>query len=53
MKNYKKPASKQGMTAKQLVHDRLVNLNRLMQSGKQIQDTDMTRKFIAAYTKET
>lgn len=45
---YTVPASKQGMTARQLVMQRLQNLQRMLNDGKRIQDTQMTYAFIRA-----
>lgn len=45
---YTTPASKLNMTARDLVLHRLTKLAELMDEGKRIQDTSMTRAFIAA-----
>ena len=45
---YETPASELGMTAKELVMSRLQKLADMMSEGKRIQDTNMTRAFIAA-----
>lgn len=44
---YTTPASELGMTARELVLNRLRKLADLMQDGKNIKDTTMTRAFIA------
>ena len=45
---YTTPASKLGVTARELVLHRLRKLAHLLDEGKNIKDTDMTRAFIAA-----
>lgn len=45
---YTTPASELGMTARDLVLNRLRKLADLMADGKNIKDTAMTRAFIAA-----
>ena len=45
---YTTPASKLNMTAKELVHNRIANVVRMMKQGKRIQDTAMTRAFAAS-----
>lgn len=45
---YTTPGSALGMTARELVLHRLHKLAELMEDGKNIKDTAMTRAFIAA-----
>lgn len=45
---YTTPASKLGMTARDLVLHRLNKLADLLEEGKKVKDTAMTREFLAA-----
>ena len=45
---YTTPASALGMTARELVLNRLHKLAELMDNGKKVKDTTMTRAFIAS-----
>lgn len=45
---YTTPASQQGLTARQLVEDRIKNLIRMAHDGRKIMNTNMTSAFAAS-----